>query len=147
MDDLDRSIINQLQGGFGLCDRPFGDAAEGLGTSEEVLIDRLQGMLEDGRLSRFGPLFNVERMGGRFCLCAMKVPGDRFDDVADSVNALPQVAHNYEREHEFNMWFVLATETEAGIAAAAAEIERQTGLPVYRFPKLEEYYVGLRFDV
>ena len=99
------------------------------------------------RLSRFGPLFNIEKMGGQFCLCAMKVPADRFDEVVDRVNALPQVAHNYERDHELNMWFVLATESEDGIAQAAAEIEQATGIEVYRFPKLEEFYVGLKFDV
>lgn len=147
MDDLDRRIINNLQGGFPLGERPFRDAAEGLETTEGALVERLSAMLDDGRLSRFGPLFNIEKMGGRFCLCAMKVPDDRFDDVANAVNALPQVAHNYQRDHEFNMWFVLATETDAGIAEAAAEIERQTGLEVYRFPKLEEFYVGLKFDV
>ena len=68
MDDLDRRIINGLQGGFPLSGRPFGDAAEDLGTTEDALIDRLEGMLNDGRLSRFGPLFNIEQMGGRFCL-------------------------------------------------------------------------------
>jgi len=147
MDELDRRIINNLQGGFPLSDRPYRDAAAALETSESELIERLVGMLDDGRLSRFGPLFNVEKMGGSFSLCAMRVPEDRFDDVTGQVNSLPQVAHNYARDHEFNMWFVLATESKEGIAEAVSEIEHATGLEVYEFPKLEEYYVGLRFDV
>ena len=65
-------------------------------------------MLDDGALSRFGPLFQIERAGGQFVLAAMQVPEDRFDAVAAQVNALPEVAHNYRREHRFNMWFVLA---------------------------------------
>jgi hypothetical protein len=63
--------------------------------------------------------------------------------VAAAVNAVPEVAHNYAREHVFNMWFVLATETPDGIARAAARIERDTGLPVYLMPKREEFFVGL----
>ena len=147
MDDLDRRIINNLQGGFPLSDRPFSDAAAELGASEDQLMERIGTMLKDGRLSRFGPLFNVEKMGGSFSLCAMRVPGDRFEELVDQVNSLPQVAHNYERDHAFNMWFVLATESKEGIAEAVREIKHATGLEVYEFPKLEEFYVGLRFDV
>jgi len=60
------------------------------------------------------------------------------------VNAHPEVAHNYERDHRLNMWFVLATETEAAIAAVAAAIEAQTGIPVLRFPKLKEFFIRFR---
>ncbi len=147
MDDLDRRIINNLQGGFPLEDRPFRVAAARLDISEERLIERVRAMLADGRLSRFGPLYNVEMMGGSFSLCAMRVPVERFEEVAEQVNSLPQVAHNYERDHPFNMWFVLATESMDGIAEVVAELERSTELPVYEFPKLDEYYVGLRFNV
>jgi DNA-binding Lrp family transcriptional regulator len=147
MDDLDRRIINNLQDGFPLGDRPYQEVAAGLGTSEERLIERVRSMLADGRLSRFGPLYNVEMMGGSFSLCAMSVPVERFAEVAEQVNSLPQVAHNYERDHQFNMWFVLATESMDGIAEVVAELEKSTGLPVYEFPKLDEYYVGLRFNV
>ena len=63
------------------------------------------------------------------------------------VNALPQVAHNYQREHALNMWFVLATDTSQGIADALFAIERATGLKVYNMPKQEEYFIGLRFEV
>lgn len=147
MDNLDRSIINNLQGGFPLSERPYLEVADKLDISEETLVERIQAMLEDGRLSRFGPLYNIEKMGGSFSLCAMRVPGERFEQVADQVNLLPQVAHNYERDNEFNMWFVLATESQEGIAEVVDEIERETGLKVYEFPKLEEFYVGLRFDV
>lgn len=147
MDDLDRRIINNLQGGFPLEDRPFRIAAARLDISEERLIERVRAMLADGRLSRFGPLYNVELMGGSFSLCAMKVPVERFEEVAEQVNSLPQVAHNYQRDHQFNMWFVLATESMDGVAEVVAELERSTGLPVYEFPKLDEYYVGLRFNV
>jgi len=95
-------------------------------------------------LTRFGPLVQIERMGGAFVLAALRVPEERYDEVAGLVNALPQVAHNYRREHALNMWFVLATETPAGIGAAIARIEEATGLPVYAFPKEREYFVEMK---
>ena len=101
-------------------------------------------MLDDGLLTRFGPLYHAENMGGALSLCAMKVPVENFDEVAEQVNAFPEVAHNYERAHRLNMWFVLATETPEGIAKAAREIERETGLKVLLFPKEREFFVHFR---
>jgi DNA-binding Lrp family transcriptional regulator len=143
MDDTDRAILDRLQGGFPICERPFAAAAAELALSEAELLARLKRLKEDGVITRFGPLYNVERMGGEFVLCALRVPGDRFDAVAECVNAFPEVAHNYERDHELNMWFVIAAETRAGAEAVARSIEKTTGLAVYRFPKLVEYHVGL----
>ncbi len=86
-------------------------------------------------------------MGGAFCLCAMAVPAARFEAVADTVNGFAEVAHNYERAHRLNMWFVLACEEPRRIEQVAAEIEAATGLAVLRFPKEAEYFVGLRVPV
>ena len=147
MDDLDRQIINELQGGFPISERPFMDAAERLGTTESELITRIRCMLDDGLLTRFGPLFHAERMGGALSLCALKVPDARFDEVAAVVNAFPEVAHNYRRDHVMNMWFVLATETPAQLQDTLRRIEAQTGLTVYNFPKQDEFYVGLNLKV
>ena len=111
MDALDRRIINELQTGFPVCEYPYRAVAERLGSDEHELIKRIGAMLDDGLLTRFGPMFHAEHMGGALSLCAMRVPEDRFEAVAEMVNAFPEVAHNYQREHEMNMWFVLATET------------------------------------
>lgn len=146
LDATDKRIINALQGGFPLTDEPYRDVAVGLGIDEAELLRRLQIMLESKVLTRFGPMFQVERMGGAFVLAAMKVPEDDFERVAALVNSLPEVAHNYRREHAFNMWFVLATETPAGIAAAIAELEGLTGYPVHAFPKEREYFVEMKLQ-
>lgn len=147
LDAVDRAIINILQGDFPVSERPYAEAAARLGIDEAELIGRLQGLLERGYLSRFGPLYHAERMGGALTLAAMRVPQADFERVAAQVNAFPEVAHNYEREHDFNMWFVLATETPERIAQVIAAIERQTGYPVYNMPKQKEYFLGLRFAV
>src|SRR5512135_3132507 len=95
MDDLDRAIVDRLQSGFPVCERPFLEAARALGTTEDELIARIDRLLRDETLTRFGPLFQVERMGGTFTLAAMSVPEARFDATVAAVNALPEVAHNY----------------------------------------------------
>jgi DNA-binding Lrp family transcriptional regulator len=147
MDTLDRSIINELQGGFPLCERPYAQVAARIGTTEQALMQRLDALLDDGTLTRFGPMYHAERLGGGLTLAAMKIPLRDFDRVAGLVNAHPEVAHNYAREHTFNMWFVLATEMPERIDEVIREIEQETGYKVYNMPKQEEFYVGLRFDV
>lgn len=144
LDDIDCAIVNALHGGFPICERPYRQVAQSLGLAEEELIRRLRRMLDEGVLTRFGPMYQVERIGGRFVLAALAVPEQDFERVAEQVNALPQIAHNYRREHRLNMWFVIATETPEGVDAAIAEIERRTGLRVYAFPKLKEFFVELR---
>lgn len=143
-DVVDRQIIDKLQGDFPLCERPYAAAAERLGITEDELLVRLQRLLDARVLTRFGPMVQIERMGGAFVLAALAVPEARYDEVTALVNALPQVAHNYRREHALNMWFVLATETPAGIAEAVARIEADTGLPVFAFPKEREYFVEMK---
>ncbi len=115
-----------------------------LGLGEAEVIERLQSLLDRKVLTRFGPMYQIERVGGAFVLAALKVPEVDFERIAASVNALPEVAHNYRREHALNMWFVLATETPEGIAMAIEKIETATGLPVFAFPKEREYFVEMK---
>jgi DNA-binding Lrp family transcriptional regulator len=144
VDAIDRRIINALQGGFPISDEPYREVAATLGLSAEELLARLDNLLARKVLTRFGPMFQIERMGGSFVLAAVAAPEDRFDAVAAQINAFPEVAHNYRREHAFNMWFVLATETVDGIAATITRIEAATGLTVYAFPKEREFFVELK---
>ncbi len=147
LDDTDRAIINKLQYGFPISDYPYRDAAKELSISEQELIDRIKTMRENGLLTRFGPLYHAENMGGALSLCAMKIPETEFDKVTEQVNAFTEVAHNYQRDHEMNMWFVLATETIEAKLDTLKEIEQQTGYPVYDMPKEKEYFVGLYLKV
>jgi DNA-binding Lrp family transcriptional regulator len=144
LDALDRAIVNRLQVGFPLAPNPFEIVANDLGCTAPALISRLQRLVATGAATRFGPFFDAEAMGGAFCLCAMSIPADQFDAVAQTVNARPEVAHNYERDHELNMWFVLATESPNEIDEIADTIQDETGLAVFRFPKLEEYFIGFK---
>ena len=146
MDKIDRAIVNRLQGGFPIAERPFAEAAAPLNLTEAALIDRMSKLLDQGALSRFGPMYDAEKMGGGLTLAAMTVPKARFDEVAETVNAFPEVAHNYERSHDLNMWFVVATEDPDRVAAVLVEIERATGLRVLNLPKIEEFFLELRLE-
>jgi siroheme decarboxylase len=146
MDEVDRRLINALQGGFSIAERPYAEVATRLGLDEDDVIARLERLLEDGVLSRFGPMYDAERLGGGLTLAAMAVPEDRFEEVTGVVNGFPEVAHNYERTHELNMWFVLATERPERIGEVLREIEAATGLRVLDLPKLEEYFLQLRLS-
>lgn len=141
-------LMDYLHGGFPLADRPFAAVGQALGWTEDQVIESLRHLLASGVLTRFGPLFQIERAGGQFMLAALMVPEERFDEVTALVNALPEVAHNYRREHPtLNMWFVLAAESADGVAQAAQRIEHSTGLAVFLFPKEREYHVELRLPL
>ncbi|HOZ33840.1 MAG TPA: AsnC family transcriptional regulator [Tabrizicola sp.] len=146
LDATDRLLINRLQDGLPLTHAPFAPVAQEAGISEAEVVDRITQMREIGAITRFGPFLDAEAMGGAFCLCAMAVPADRFESVMTSVNAMPEVAHNYERQHKLNMWFVLACEKPDQIAEAAARIEGETGLKVLLFPKRHEFFIGFRVE-
>lgn len=145
LDAIDRALTNRLQDGLPLVDRPYAAVAAELGLEEAELLERLRRLLDAGVLSRFGPMYHAERMGGGLTLAAMAVPKERFEAVAEIVNAFPEVAHNYARDHDLNMWFVLASDRPERIAGTLREIEAATGLTVHDMPKRREFFVGLRF--
>lgn len=162
---LDKALINLLQKGLPVCEHPFAAVAEIINNiyqyspeqidsheqidssfeplTEETVIIRLNDLLERGILTRFGPMFDAACLGGAFTLAAIDVPNERFDEVTEIVNSFEQVAHNYERDHQLNMWFVVGTESQQEIDQVITDIEIQTGLPVLNVPKQEEFYVGL----
>ncbi|SFU51977.1 Lrp/AsnC family transcriptional regulator [Halomonas korlensis] len=147
LDGVDRRLLNRLQDGLPLVARPYAAVAEELGIAEGDLLNRLERLREGGILSRFGPMYHAERLGGGLTLAALAVPESDFERVSEAVNAFPEVAHNYRREHELNMWFVLATETPSRIKEVIEEVEEATGLPVYNMPKEEEFHVRLHLPV
>lgn len=146
LDDVDRALVNRLQDGVPIIERPFAEIADALGISEQDVCDRLAALLASGALSRFGPMFDAKRLGGGLSLAALAAPPERFDEVAAIVNGFDEVAHNYARDHKLNMWFVLATEDAGGVEAACAAIAAATGLEVLNFPKRAEYALRLRFE-
>ncbi|ELZ96889.1 heme biosynthesis protein nirH/G (nirL/nirD-like protein) [Haloferax mucosum ATCC BAA-1512] len=148
---LDRAIVNAFQGGFPVVERPFEPAAaalreRGVDVTATQLCERVKTLDEDGVLSRFGALVNAEEIGGTATLVAMHAPPERFDEVAEQVNAHREVAHNYEREHpHLNMWFVVSVAAESRVDDVLGNIEAETGQETYNMPKRHEFHVGAKF--
>jgi DNA-binding Lrp family transcriptional regulator len=147
LDQLDKKLINLLQHGLPVCLEPFAEIAKEVNSNEQEVIARVENLLEQKILSRFGPMYDAACFGGAFTLAALSVPEERFEQVTEIVNAFPQIAHNYKRSNAFNMWFVIATESQQEIDLVITQIEQQTQLTVLNTPKLEEFYVGLYLPV
>ena len=150
---LDRAIINAFQGGFPVVEHPFEPAAaalrdRGVDVTATALRERIAALDEAGTLSRFGALVNAEAIGGTATLVAMHAPEKRFDEVAETVNAHREVAHNYEREHpHLNMWFVVSVADEDRVAEVLDAVEAETGQETYNLPKQREFRVEAKFLV
>ncbi|MFJ4290540.1 Lrp/AsnC family transcriptional regulator [Cupriavidus sp. NPDC089707] len=143
IDAVDRRIINALQRGLPLVPRPYAEAAAALGIVEDELLARLRQLLDHGVLTRFGPLYQIERAGGRFVLCACHAPEPRLDAVAGAINAFPEVAHHYQRTHHLNLWFVLAVARGEDVAPVLARIAAAADVEILPFPKEREFFVNL----
>ncbi len=143
-DALDRRLLDEFQRGFPLSERPFAELAEKLQTDETEIIGRLRRLKEEGAVSRVGAILAPHALGWS-TLAALAVPAERLDDVADLVSDYPEVNHNYEREHRFNLWFVVTGEDRAAVAAVLDDIEQRTGLRPLDLPLLEPYHLDLGF--
>jgi DNA-binding Lrp family transcriptional regulator len=146
LDDVDRRLLNDFQSGFPLVPRPFAEVAARLGVEEAEVITRLDRLSAAGAVSRVGPVLRPRRMGAS-TLAAMAIPPGQLERVADLVSGFPEVNHNYEREHRFNLWFVLTAADEDRLAEVMREIASQTGIEVLDLPMLEEYHIDLGFPL
>ena len=132
--------------GLPLAPRPFQVIAERLGITESEIIARLTRLTDSGAISRVGPVFRPKRVGVS-TLAAMAVPRERLDAVAAMVSSYAEVNHNYEREHRFNLWFVLTAADQGRLSAVIAEISERSGLSVLDLPMLAEYHINLGFSL
>lgn len=142
--ELEQRLLNDYQRDFPLVPRPFARIAEELGTSEAEVICRYAAMHEDGTIARLGAVVRPHAVGAS-TLAAVAVPADEVERVAARIAARPEVNHCYEREHAFNIWFVVTAPDEGALAAALAAIERESGTIVLDLPLLEAYHIDLGF--
>ena len=143
---LEKCLLNEYQRGFPLCDSPYAEIGQQLGVSETEVIDTLRSLQQRGLISRVGPVFKPNRAGAS-TLAAMAVPEERLDAVAALVSACDEVNHNYEREHHFNLWFVVTASDEKRVRAVLADIEARTGIAVLDLPLEHSFYIDLGFPL
>ncbi|WP_301275754.1 Lrp/AsnC family transcriptional regulator [Dechloromonas sp.] len=141
---LDFRLLNDFQRDFPLCPAPFAELAARLGVAERQVIGRLETLRREGKISRVGAVFAPKRIGAS-TLAAMAVPPEKLDAVAAAVNRFPEVNHNYEREHRYNLWFVVTAGSEGRLQATLGAIEKAAGYPLLSLPMLEEFHIDLAF--
>ena len=143
---LEKCLLNEYQRDFPLCTSPFALIADQQGVTEEEVIETLKSLQQRGLISRVGPVFAPQRAGAS-TLAALSVPGDELQRVADIVSNFEEVNHNYEREHGFNLWFVVTASDEAHVQRVLDAIEEETGLAVLNLPLERSYYIDLGFPL
>ena len=146
LDDVDAALIDDYQSGFPVEERPFRRVGEALGVDEGEALERVRELRERGVYRRFGAVLNPPVIGAS-TLAAVQAPADRFDEVAEIVNGHRQVNHNYRRNHEWNMWFVVTAGSLSRRDEILAEIAHETGCEVLNLPMLTDFYIDLEFPV
>ena len=147
MDDtLDFHLLNDFQRDFPLCPAPFAELASRLGVAEKLVLGRLDNLRREGKISRVGAVFAPKRIGAS-TLAAMAVPPEKLEAVAAAVSRFPEVNHNYEREHRYNLWFVVTAASEGRLQATLGAIAQAAGYPLMPLPLLEEFHIDLGFSL
>lgn len=144
LNDQERHLLNIYQRQLPIQQRPYAAMAETCGMTERQVIERLSTWQRDGVVSRIGAVVNHQRVGAS-TLAALAVPEEVMDEVAEQINAYEEVNHNYQREHFFNLWFVLAAPSQQRIDEVLAEIETRIGLPLLNLPMLKAHHLDLGF--
>jgi DNA-binding Lrp family transcriptional regulator len=144
--DLEQHLLNDFQHGLSLSPTPYADLAEQLGVDEAAVLENLHRLQAEGVISRVGPVFRPNRVGAS-TLAAMAIPGDELVKVAEIVSSFAEVNHNYERDHEFNLWFVVVAADRDALQTVLTEIEARTGYRVMDLPMLEDYFIDLGFKL
>ena len=146
LDDKDIALLNRVQRNFPVCHDPFAQLAAELALDKSEIIERLNSLQTQGAISRFGAVVNHKRAGSS-TLAALKVPQDRIEDTAFLVNSFEGVNHNYLREHDYNMWFVVTGETRKKVESILQQIQSHTGFELLNLPMEKGYHIDLAFDL
>ena len=143
---LEKKLVNRWQKGFPLIPRPFAQIAAELDISERAAINIVKDLKERGVLSRLGAVVRPNTVGAS-TLVAMAVPPAELEKVAAIIGKIPQVNHNYQRENELNLWFVVTASSRAELAAILTNIKAETGYDTVRLPLEKAYHIDLGFAI
>jgi DNA-binding Lrp family transcriptional regulator len=148
IDLLDKQLLNDIQWVFPLVDRPYLDISKRHSMKEEEVMKRITHMKDIGLIRQINAIFDTRRLGYKSALVAFAVKPDKLDYVANEVNKHPGVSHNYERNHDFNMWFTLAVPPFSDMKTDLDRLASLEGVIKYRIlPTLKLYKIGVRLDM
>ncbi|MGI9316125.1 MAG: Lrp/AsnC family transcriptional regulator [bacterium] len=142
----EQKLLNDFQRDFPLHQRPFDHIAKKLGITEQEVIEMLKRLKAGRMVTRVGPVFTANRIGVS-TLAAVAADPVEITKIAGMINRYPEVNHNYEREHKFNLWFVVTAATSSQLQHVVEDIELKTGLKVLVLPMLKDYYIDLGFPI
>ncbi len=143
---LEQTLLNDFQHNFPMTAQPFNDIAERLGVELDQVLDVYKKLEANGTISRIGPVIKPNIIGSSL-LAALSVPEDRLFEVANMVNNYAEVNHNYERENEFNLWFVITAKDKTRLEFILDEIQNETACPLLRLPLEDAYHIDLGFEL
>lgn len=143
---LEQHLLNDYQRDMSLSATPYADMAKQLGVSEEKILESINSLQDRGVISRVGPVFRPNRIGVS-TLAAMAIPEQDVECVARIISAFPEVNHNYQREHEYNLWFVVTASSAEHLDIVLYEIEQHTEYPLMSLPMLDDYFIDLGFKL
>lgn len=148
LDEVGKKLLNEIQWVFPLVDRPYLEIARKHGVSEQDAMRRINALKKMGLIRQINAIFDTRRLGYKSALVAFSVKPDRLDSVADVINEHPGVSHNYERNHEYNMWFTLAVPPGTDMKQDLDRMAALDGVIKYRvLPTLKLYKIGVRLDM
>ncbi len=147
LDSIDRLILNELQNSFPVSLQPYAEIGLRLGLDESEVIARIEQLKQSGIIRRIGGIVDSRCLGFYSTLCAAMVSVDRIDEVAEWINRLPQVTHNYIREHEWNLWFTLTAESQDEVRKIIEDVEDSLGIRVLSMPARKIYKIKVAFDM
>lgn len=147
MDKIDRKILNIIQRGFPLNERPYNIIGGKLGLSEDDVIVRIKRLYDEGIVRRIGGIFDTRKLGFESMLIAMKVPSEKIEKVANKINKLSGVTHNYERDGEYNLWFTIVGNSREEIDRMIEKIKKQTGITsLMKLPAIRIFKIDTNFS-
>ncbi|AIC17243.1 siroheme decarboxylase subunit alpha [Nitrososphaera viennensis] len=148
LDEMDKKLLNDIQWVFPLADRPYLEIAKNYNISEDEVMQRISGLKGMGLIRQINAIFDTRRLGYKSALIAFAVAPEKLDAVAEKVNEHPGVSHNYERNHEYNMWFTLAVPPDSDMKGELDRMSALDGVVKYRLlPTLKMYKIGVKLDM
>ncbi|MDQ6810395.1 MAG: AsnC family transcriptional regulator [Actinomycetota bacterium] len=150
LDDADRRLLNLMQGSFPIAPRPYQHVAALAGLTEAELMARVQRLLERRIIRQVTPIFDTRALGYSSMLVAAKVDPEHPHRAAQVINRHPGVSHNYLRNHDFNLWFTIATEpdSELGLQGTLEVLAREAGAEsVRQLPTLKLFKIRMDLEM
>ena len=148
LDDIDKKILRELQGNLPVVRQPFLEVADRVGISESEFFERVERLIKEGIIRKFGLRIDSRKVGFKSTLVAMRVAGEMLEETAAKLSEYEFVTHNYARDHEYNLWFTIIERDEDALKASIEKIKKEVEFDdLLDLPVLRKFKINVRFDI